>query len=94
MAKRKPSCPLNLDVIKSKHGPTYKVRISGCVGKIAVSGETTPVYVGLDRIDYALANKITRVNRASGSGKPIPVATQIKIKKAVLKKLQDLEQDT
>lgn len=90
MAKRE-SCkiPKGLDirVIKSRHSDALKIKIGGSVSKIAVEGETTPVYPGLDEVNQTLARKITRVFRADGSGRAVPTGARRKIEAAVLCKL-------
>ena len=78
---------INLKLLKSKHGPTYKVQISGSMGKIGIKGETTSVYIGLDKLTPTLARQITTVSRTDSSGKPVPPGTRQKIEKAVLEKL-------
>ncbi len=82
---------LNLQVVKSKHGETYKVKIAGRIGRIAVHGETTPIYLHIDEINHSLAQKITRVFRADGSGRTVPFATRRKVIDAVFCKLTKLK---
>lgn len=77
--------------MKSKHGPTYKIKIAGRIGRIEVRGETTPVYFGIDEINHSLAQKITRVFRADGSGRAVPFATRHKVIDAVFCKLTKLK---
>lgn len=84
---------INLTLVRSKHGPTYKIKIDAVFGRIAVHGETTPVHVGLDRINFQLVRDIleTRIFRSDGSGKPVPMGARMKIEKAVLARLKTLE---
>jgi len=54
--------------IRSRHGPTYKFRISGG----GVHGETTQVMVGLDEITHQRIRDITLVNRDDNTGRSVP----------------------
>ncbi len=82
--------PLDVKLIKSKHGETYKAEVTGNVGRIRVRGYTTPVYIGIDDLDRAgfVSARLT-VNREEG-GK-LPYATRRKVEDAVLAKLKSID---
>jgi len=82
---------LQLTVIKSKYGNTYKLEIVGKVGRIQVRGHTDPVYLGLDSINSRLANDVTHTFRADGSGKEVPFSVKNKVVSAVLSKLLEVD---
>jgi stalled ribosome alternative rescue factor ArfA len=85
---------INVELKKSKHGPTYKAIVSGSVGKIGIEGESTQYLHGTDELDSSLVRKIlqNRIRRSDGYGKPITAAISKKVEAAVLSKLQSIKE--
>ena len=82
---------LDIRAIRSRHGPTYKFEVSGVVNRIAVTGYTRPVHIGLDEITPRLVHDKLVLNRADGRGKEVPYGARQKVEKAVLEELRGLE---
>ncbi len=81
---------LDLTLIKSQHGPTYKVQICGA----GLQGETLPIHIGLDEISPLFVHQIVRIYRADGSGKPVTYTIRLQVEHAVFEILSQLAQAT
>ena len=73
---------------KTPQGKSVKVEFSGKVGSIDVKGYSYPIHLGLDKLDVGLMRSSLLINRADGSGKSVPIGTQMKIEREVLNKLE------
>ena len=82
---------LDIRAIRSRHGPTYKLEVSGVVNRIAVTGYTRQVSIGIDEITPSLVAQKLVLNRTDGTGKEVPYGARQKVEKAVLKELRGLE---
>jgi hypothetical protein len=80
-----------VEAVRSKHGPSYKFRISGHAGRIEVAGETGTFYVGLADVTFGEVMDHTRdrIHRAGGGA--LPPGAMRKVQDAVLAKVQGLE---
>ena len=84
---------IKVTAIKSKHGPTYKFKVEGRVGKIEIKAESTQVVFGIDKVSPRLVADIlhSKIHRADGSGKSVTTAITMKVEKAVLAKVKEIE---
>ncbi len=89
--RENPGRPLVVEAIRSKHGPSYKLRISGHAGRIEVSGETGTFFLGLGEVTWSavMDNTQSRIHRAGGGA--LPPGAMRKVQDAVYAKLQTLE---
>tara|TARA_R100001244_G_scaffold132394_1_gene108847 strand:- start:41 stop:313 length:273 start_codon:yes stop_codon:yes gene_type:complete len=82
---------LNIELVKSKHGDSYFVKVTGAIGKMGVEGKTATYHHGLDRLTHGLVRQILNLNRSDGSGRSVPPATLMKVEKAVLARFARLK---
>ena len=84
---------ITTEVIKSKHGPTYKIKFSGTVNNVQIHGETLPVHIGIDLVTWSLVYAIlrTRIWRSDSTGRKVSMLTRERVENLVLSILEDLD---
>jgi hypothetical protein len=83
---------VEVKLVRSKHGPTYKAVISGDVRGVPVSGESLSAHLAFEKPDADLVYSILPdyAIRRKGGGAPLSTFARMQIRKAVLAAFDEL----
>ena len=80
-----------ITVERSSSSRLIRLRFGGSIGTIAITGESWPLHIGLERVTPRLiSNIVNRAHRADGYGDPLPVGARMKLEKLVGAKLHGM----